>query len=120
MLSARFPVEYVPSPWLQFLNESGMHYCQPDGLLIDVAAGIILIIEVKYQHTTDAWWQMRRLYEPVLSRIFPESLWTFKTLEIVKWYDPLVNWPEDIRMIADVHDALGISPSQTGIHIWKP
>lgn len=120
MLSERFPEQYVPGPWLYFLNDSGAHWCQPDGILIDVKAGVIVIVEMKYQHTTDAWWQMRELYQKVLMSIFPESLWTFKVLEVVKWYDPAVRWPERICLLAKPEAAFSIPSTSTGVHIWTP
>lgn len=120
MLIAKFTGNYLPSPWLYFKGSSGVHWCQPDGLLFDVQNGIITIIEVKYQHTTDAWWQVRRLYEPVLREIFSEMLWDFRMLEIVKWYDPDVRWPEPLRLVSEVEHAANLDFDTTGVHIWKP
>lgn len=120
MLEDNFGDSYVPSPWLNFLGSRGVHWCQPDGLLFDIQRGVIAIVEIKYQHTTDAWWQLRRLYEPVLSALFPPSLWRFTVVEIVKWYDPQVPWPEPIRMLPQVSEGFALSPRQTGVHIWKP
>jgi hypothetical protein len=114
------PDRYVPGPWLYFSAEHGVQWCQPDGLIIDLKGGKIVIVEMKYQHTTDAWWQMRHLYLPVLRHIFPEALWDFKLLEVVKWYDGMLQWPEPTRLVAHPLDALTIPGTSTGIHIWKP
>lgn len=114
------PDKYVPGPWLYFNGEHGVQWCQPDGLIVDLRGGKIVIVEIKYQHTTDAWWQMRHLYLPVLQHIFPESLWDFKLLEVVKWFDGMLQWPEQVRPVAHPLDVLTVSGSSTGVHIWKP
>ncbi|HYE38144.1 hypothetical protein [Methylocaldum sp.] len=110
----------MPSPWLYYSDELGVHWRQPDGLLFDLKGGKIIIVEVKYQHTTDAWWQLRKLYLPILQHIFPANLWEFKMLEIVKWFDGMVPWPEPTRLLAHPLDALTIPGKCTGVHIWTP
>lgn len=115
-----FPYGYMPSPWLRFETHEGMKFCQADGILVELSAGIITIIEVKYQHTTDAWWQLRRLYQPVLEHIFAGTDWQFRVVEIVKWYDPAVQWPEQIQRVEDLEQAFKLPADTTGVHIWKP
>jgi len=109
---------YVPSLWLQFGSDgSPMRYCQPDALLIDIERGIITVIEVKYQHTSDAWYQVNQLYLPVLRRMFPSDLWEFKRCEVVKWYDPATRFPEEVSLARDIE---AIGTGKFGVHIWKP
>lgn len=107
---------YVPNPWLKFFSEGKWRWCQPDALLLDVARGRLTIVEVKYQHTSDAWWQVRQLYQPVLEQIFPRNLWEYDACEIVKWYDPATLFPERTVLAQEVcmrHPAFKI-------HIWRP
>lgn len=120
MLRTQYGDSYLDSPWLQFQADSGIKWCQPDGVLIDFEAGALTLIEVKYQHTTDAWWQMRRLYEPVLRTLFPPHLWSISCLEVVKWYDPSVLFPEPTRLVSSISSAQHLPHGTTGIHIWKP
>lgn len=120
MLDKLWGYTYLPLPWLRFEGSSGVHWCQPDGILFNLELGVLTIVEVKYQHTTDAWWQMRKLYEPVLRKLFPEELWEIKVLEVVKWFDPDVRWPEPIRMLSNPGLAQHLEPGVTGVHIWKP
>lgn len=111
-----YPDRYIPSPWLKFFAEGKWRWCQPDGLLLDIKRGRITIVEVKYQHTADAWWQVRHLYEPVLRAIFPAELWHFDACEIVKWYDPEITFPERVVLAQEVdmkHPAFKV-------HIWRP
>lgn len=107
---------YLDSPWLRYCDETGWHWCQPDGIHLDFNAGVLTIVEVKYQHTPDAWRQMEELYAPVLRVLFPPSLWQFRFLEVVKWYDPAVRCPNPVRMAATPfkHQHL------RSVHIWKP
>ena len=118
-LEASVPEAYVASPWLRFgaSGEPRLRYCQPDGLLFRFDLGLITIVEIKYQHTALSWWQTRQLYEPVLRHLFPLRLWKFSVLEIVKWFDPDVHFPEEIHLVRDpqkpIHNGFGV-------HIWKP
>lgn len=120
MILAKFPQSYFVSPWLKFSCFKGVRWCQPDGILINLEEGLITIVEMKYQHTTEAWWQMRKLYEPLLRAMFPAELWRINTLEVVKWFDPLVDYPEQLYMLKELEDHLSIPSDQTGLHIWKP
>lgn len=115
-LLARFPESYLPSPWLRFFSGGKWRWCQPDGLLFDLGRGIITIVEVKYQHTSDAWWQTKMLYAPVLREIFPAHLWTFEFCELVKWFDPATSFPERVVLANEVS-----MPSKSyKVHIWRP
>lgn len=107
---------YLASPWLRFLSDGRWRWCQPDALLFKPLEGKITIIECKYQHTSDAWWQVRHLYQPVLEHIFPAKLWTYEACEVVKWYDPAVPFPERTVMANEVD----MAHSAFKIHIWKP
>ena len=105
---------YIDSPWLRFYAEGKWRWCQPDGILLDVRAGTITIIEVKYQHTSDAWWQTKQLYFPVLRALFPESIWDFHFCEVVKWYDPSTVFPERVVLAQEVT----LRHTAFKVHIW--
>lgn len=113
LLADRFGGAYLPSPWIRFTDSGGQHWCQPDGLL-DTPHGLI-IVEFKYQHTLDAWQQLRLLYEPVVAALHPGR--PIAVLEIVKWYDCAVAFPEPVRLVADISKHQG---RDFGVHIWKP
>lgn len=113
MLAERFGTAYRASPWMRFTDQTGQHWCQPDGLL--EVGGRLTIIEFKYQHTVDAWQQLRLLYEPVVAVLHPGA--AISVLEIVKWYDCAVAFPEPVRLVADVSSHQG---RDFGVHIWKP
>lgn len=85
---------YQAGPWFRFTDENGRRWCQPDGLLLqdDWAA----IFEIKYTYTADAWWQLRRLYEPVVRAAYRPRL--VRLLVVCRVFDPHVSLPEDIRL----------------------
>ena len=95
-----YPDTYIPSPWIRFREEGSerLRWCQPDGLDINPYKGIVTCCEIKYSHTSDAWWQTRKLYLPVLAHIFASTLWSIQVCEIVKWYDPAILFPESVEL----------------------
>lgn len=111
------PLPIWPSPWIRFQEneDTRVRWCQPDALAFDPWAGRIIIIEVKYQHTSDAWWQLRRLYAPVVKALFPG--YDIHLAEVCKWYDPAIAFPEQVGMLPSVECA---SMERIGVHIWKP
>lgn len=87
------------SPWFAFTDDSdSRHYCQPD--LLFISGFSILVAEVKLRWTADAWWQLRKLYLPVLAKVFPKH--DLRALCICKSFDPAVKFPEPIEL----HSAL--------------
>lgn len=107
---------YLASPWIRFFAGGVWRWCQPDGLLLDLERGRITIVEMKYQHTSDAWWQVRWLYQPVLAAMFPPELWQFDACEVVKWYDPATLFPEKVVLAQEV----GLAHTAFKVHIWRP
>lgn len=109
-------VSYTQGPWLEFENESGRRWCQPDGLLVCAANRAVTVVEVKYRHTSDAWWQLWRLYIPVVRILYTGYL--VNGLEIVKWFDPQTAFPAPFTFTAS---PLTIpSNGVTAVHIYNP
>ena len=116
-LDATSSLPLLPSPWIEF-GERGVQktrWCQPDGLLLDPWGGRLVVLEIKYQHTAGAWWQLMELYAPVLRRLLPE--WRLDLVEVCKWYDPAISFPVRPRMLASLEDA---RDDVLGVHILKP
>lgn len=109
---------YLSNPWLNFkcAADSSRRWCQPDGILIDHISGVVTIFECKYSHCARAWWQLHRLYGPVLKKLFP-SHWELRYLEIVYYFDPAVVFPGKIELCREIDFA----PTEgVGVHIWQP
>ena len=113
--SASLPL--LRSPWIEFgeLEQGRPRWCQPDGLLLDPWEGRIVLLEVKYQHTADAWWQLTQLYSPVLQKLLPQ--WDICKVEVVKWFDPATSFPEKPLLLPDPVDA---GRDGIHVHILKP
>lgn len=108
-------IEYVRSPWLCYKslgNNGKLSYCQPDGIILQRDALRGVIVEIKLQHTSEAYFQTRHLYQPVLEKIFPE--FTFSVLEVTKWLDPHIKFPEPF-----IHaESLLHFDAKFGVHIY--
>lgn len=92
-LEQRYGLNYVPNQWFAYLWRGKVHYCQTDGLLVFEEPRTLLLLEVKYSHTPDAYWQIEHLYLPVLQSFLAEGGWKVATAEVVKWFDPAVQCP---------------------------
>lgn len=107
------------SPWVMFktLHDSGerIRFCQPDAVLISTEKRKLTIFEIKYQHTNEAWKQLRLLYEPVLSFMFPS--FSVSCLEICRWFDPHIYFAEHYYYAE--HPLHG-SDCLLGVHIYNP
>ena len=118
-LLSRFPESYVNSPWIRYQSIPGAPWrlCQPDGLLIDIQGGKITVVEIKIRHCAEAWWQVRRLYEPVVQCIFGADCFEYAAVEVVRWYDPHTHFPESFTL---VNNPATVDPTRFGVHICQP
>jgi len=114
---ATYPDTYVASPWFRFWPPGAKRWvwCQPDGLLIDIRRGVITVVEFKLKHTSDAWWQVRHLYQPVVRACVGVG-WEFSAVEVVRWFDPDVAFPEPIRKAPEPGS---LDTDVFGVHIWS-
>ena len=108
---------YLPGPWIIYLVGGQPFWCQPDGLHFDIPRGIVTIVEIKLSHTSDAQRQLRGVYEPVIRRMFPRPSWGVRLIEVTKWFDPDVRFPEPTAMCAD---PFAHSGPAIGVHILRP
>ena len=119
-LSETYPEECVIAPWIRFESGGGTKpsYCQPDTILLDIRRGTITVVEIKIKHTSDAWWQVRRLYLPVVRCIFGSD-WEYIAVEITKWFDPHTKFPERFEFVDASDDFAKLSPDKFHVYIWN-
>jgi hypothetical protein len=55
------------NPWFRFCDNSGVHFCSPDLLLL--TPRVAVVIEVKLTDTSEAWAKLLGLYKPVLELV---------------------------------------------------
>lgn len=108
------PNPVTSGPWFHYLDDANRRsYCQPDFLYSDVLQ--VLCVEVKLRWTPDAWWQLRSLYLPVLTKAFPDR--TIIPLVICRSYDPAARIPETPHLIDAPQEALA---DRFNVLVWRP
>lgn len=100
VLGAIYGSDYTPSPSILYRDRRGLHRAIPDGTL-RIGANLLVVIEVKLTHTERAWWQLIRLYVPLLSRLVPPGT-RIAPVEICRSYDPSVVLPYG-QLITSLH-----------------
>lgn len=89
--------------WFEYHDYSGMHYCQLDGLSLDPVSQTAILFEVKLRWCADAWWQLCRLYAPVLRVAFPTT--SFIPVVITRTYDPAIVVPSPPVIVSSLAQA---------------
>lgn len=120
MLLDTYGCEYVPGPWFRYTTTDApdrQNYVQPDGLIIRMELGLVTIVEFKWSHTPDAYYQLFDKYLPVVEKFFGADLFEFRLLEICKFYSSQVKVPGRSSLRKDIGT---LQPNEMGIHIWKP
>jgi len=120
---------YIQSPWFRYTTSDApnrINYAQPDGLIVDVEKGRILICEMKYSHCAEAYFQLLDKYLPIVRKFFNNSdsesdggkpLWTFATVEIVYWFDCAVAFPTTPERRARLQD---VREHELAVHVCRP
>lgn len=111
---------FIPGPWFSYrtrFSPNLWNYAQMDGLLFDFRRGQITIIEVKYSHTADAYFQLVDKYLPLARKFFGEKVWSFATVEVVFWYDKAVSFPTEVKLRKDIRL---VQPRELAVHICRP
>lgn len=100
-----FGDSYRRAPWIQFLDSRGRRWCQPDAIVVnnDLFEPSATIFEIKVRATVLAWWQLRRLYEPVVRHLLGEKF-RIRVAMVTRFYDPDVKFPEDVHVTSDIRD----------------
>ena len=117
---ARFP-HFCASPWFRYTLRhlpNRINYCQPDGIFVDPSSGLVTIVEIKYAHTADAYFQLVDKYIPIVKKFFGGgSDWRYAVCEVVHWFDAAVAFPTAVRLL---DDPLAARPGFFGVHIARP
>ena len=99
LLGDTFGPEFRPGQWLRFFerSETTPRFCQVDGLL--VRGNRAIIFECKYTFTSDAWFQLRQLYEPVVRKAFYADV--VGLCVVCRVFDPAIAFPEETELLFD-------------------
>lgn len=113
VLSAIYGTDFRPAASILYEDRSGVRMAIPDGLLrINTT---LVVIEVKLTHTERAWWQLNRLYVPLLRHLVVPGT-RIAAVEICRSYDPDVRFPSPSRLVTSLHS---LPDNATGILTWK-
>ena len=93
-------------------KKSRLRRAIPDGLL--EFPDYLLAIEIKLTHTEKAWWQLVKLYQPLLQNLYPGR--RVLLVEICRSYDPAVQFPLPHKLIHSLRD---VPLFQIGVLEWK-
>lgn len=111
VLSAIYQSRYRASQSILFEDRTGLRRAIPDGLL--ELPDRLVIVEIKYSHCELAWWQLNRLYAPLVLRLIPRPIYV---CEIVHSFDPDVKWPGPQVLVDSLHK---LPMNGTGVLQWK-
>lgn len=99
-ISSLFPFEWKAGVWICYLCglEEYPLYCQLDGYL--EFPDRVVLIEIKYNHCVDSYFQLMDVYLPLMKHLFPGK--EISVCEVVKWYDPSVTFPVGVKLQKDL------------------
>ena len=102
--------------WFSYDDGITHRKCQVDALY--ESGRVVTIIEIKHHHTSDCWWQLRKLYEPILRKYY-RSGQDLNLLEICKHYDPAISFPEQIEQVFDLRGWCEVPSPYFGVFSWR-
>ena len=79
---------YIAGPWIKYFDGNRNRHAQPDGLLLNLLQGRVIIVEIKHTYCAKAWWQLCAQYAPLIARLFPATLWEYSLLAIANSVSP--------------------------------
>lgn len=113
-LIEEFGLYYIPNQWFAYGLRGATRFCQPDGILLQEQKKLILVVEVKYSHTPDSFWQLEHVYLPVIRAFILDASWRIAKVEVVKWFDPAVHCPVRPVLRENLRD---VRPGEFAVHI---
>ena len=109
---------FTAQQWFRFQPLAGkVRWCQPDAYHV-TEDGHVTVIEIKTRFTSDAWWQLRHLYEPVVrAALKPKSI---TGIVVCKSYDPRTQSPEQVCFLDNVAFEMRVFAGTLGVLLWTP
>lgn len=114
-LATQLQGSYHVAPYLHFRDDSGPRTAIPDGISFGFREATIF--EIKSQHTHAAWWQLRRLYEPVVKKL--GGIDFVRCVEVTRSFDPLAGFPEEVVICYSLDDVFEEESNRVRVLIWK-
>jgi len=113
-LESHYP-EFFSSPVFRFTTlYAAKAVCVPDGILF--CKDELIIIEIKRNHTIDAWYQLNYLYSPVVQKALPGR--KVRLLEICSVYHPEEVFPDRFSFVRSLEEFKNERGVELGVMIW--
>lgn len=113
-LGERFGPQFLPAQWMRFEDETGERWCQPDGILLREEGATIF--EVKYTFISDAHYQLRQLYAPVVQRAYRPK--RTNLIVICRNFDPATPFPEKPVLLRTPSEVASFATDEMGVLSW--
>lgn len=73
LLHAYYPDRVIHGPWIEFTDANGFGVCQPDMIILpEEGESGIIVVECKLTYKPEAERKLKRLYAPLVKRIYGE------------------------------------------------
>jgi hypothetical protein len=105
---------YDPTPVIRFTCNGLQRIAIPDA--VQQRSTHTVVFEIKYTHCPEAWWQLRRLYEPLLRRRLGKAV---TCVEVCRSYDPATLLPEPVVLIDDLQAWISEPRKEFGVFQWR-
>ena len=108
---------YCPAPRITFSDATGFRLLIPDGLF--TFPECLVIAEIKSSHCPEAWWQLEKLYRPVLKASPHWGAFPIALLEIVKSFDPSMPFPGEFELMESLEGMKDWGESPIHVFHWR-
>jgi hypothetical protein len=88
----------------------------PDALYLS-PSNVLTIFEIKLRHTADAWYQLKRLYLPIIQKAYP-AIDRINLVEICANYDNSIKLPST-TIVDDLAAWTAEARPQFGVYLWS-
>jgi hypothetical protein len=104
---------FIASLPFRYYTELGERFCIPDGVF--VFENEVVVVEIKLQHTLQAWFQITKLYFPVLEKAFNLPV---RGVEVVRWFNKEIRFPSELLVVPDLRTFLQ-AKNKLGVCLWR-
>lgn len=115
-LKTRWGEKYWTTPEVCFYDLTGKRVCFPDGVYRDTH-NRMFVFEIKFRHCPEAWWQLRRLYLPVIGAWAGADVKVFG-IEICRTFDPETPFPEKVELLESLDEWIVSPEDRIGVFRW--
>jgi hypothetical protein len=96
LVAERPELDLALAQWIEFQDDEGRKWAEVDAFVQNRQSRNAICFEVKLRHTPSAWFQLWKLYVPLLQHALSGFRW--EGVEVVKWFDPSTGFPEPFSL----------------------